>query len=437
MHPIEEKINSIIRFFLYLLFFWFPYSSAVIEISVSVSMVLWFVKRVTIFFKSETVATSLSGRVFNFIKSMKPQGSFLNESIAFFLAVCLISTIFSSNPPQVFRGFLMKTLEWFVIYFLIIEAFVTRRHIMIAIGIFIFTAISTCLDSMIQFHLTHVDFFLGHKITPGGGATAGLKTPNDLGGVLTFVVTFAFSLHFIRTQKKYIRGSILAFFYLSAWSLFITYSRGSWLANIIGIIVCLCLNKRKLRLGFILYVFIIGAGFLMLSKFNIPSPSRLTTTEVQSTTHWRSGLWHDSLGLVKEKPFLGHGINSFMRIFYEYGKSVRGEYYYSPTYAHNCYVQMAVEIGLFGLGFFLWLLFDYFRFIMGHCRKQQGEENLNIMLTGIIAGVSAFLAHSFVDTDLYSLQLSSLFWMMVGLSIAICQLMIRKQSTQTQLIPTG
>ena len=50
---------------------------------------------------------------------------------------------------------------------------------------------------------------------------------------------------------------------------------------------------------------------------------------------------------------------------------------------------------------------------------QTGIWWYGLYLSGISAGIIVTLVHSAVDTNLYSLQLSVLFWLMLGLSSAI------------------
>ncbi len=40
------------------------------------------------------------------------------------------------------------------------------------------------------------------------------------------------------------------------------------------------------------------------------------------------------------------------------------------------------------------------------------------MKAALLAGCVGFLAHSFLDTQLYSLQLSTLFWILLGMTAA-------------------
>ncbi|MBL7198377.1 MAG: hypothetical protein ISS47_09810 [Candidatus Omnitrophica bacterium] len=85
----------------------------------------------------------------------------------------------------------------------------------------------------------------------------------------------------------------------------------------------------------------------------------------------------------------------------------------SGTYAHNCYLQMLAEIGIIGLASFLWIIGRLFKSSIRSFKKSR-----DLLLLGLLAGIIAFLVHSFFDTNLYSLQLSVLFWAMLGLTVA-------------------
>jgi hypothetical protein len=51
--------------------------------------------------------------------------------------------------------------------------------------------------------------------------------------------------------------------------------------------------------------------------------------------------------------------------------------------------------------------------------KKISEAFYGSILLGISTGVFAFLIHSFTDTNLYSLNLATLFWSAIGISQAM------------------
>ncbi len=398
---ILSRIDSIIRFFLYLLIFWLPYSPAVIEVSVVAATLLLIIKRILIF------RVSRSWR-----QTLQPPPSALNKSIYFFIFLCVLSVVGSVFLSDSLHGFISKTLEWFLVYFLILEVFTQRRHIYIALGVLLFTATSTAIDSLVQFYITSKDIFLQHVIEPHSRATAGFKTPDSLGGFLTIVTLVAFALPFILTKKIY-KICSLGIIFLLLWSLFLTFTRGAELGVVLGFVFFLYVMfnsmKRYNPWPFILILILMAA---LSYPFIQKHMNSLFVEDRLNSISWRFQIWRDTLTMIKERPIFGHGLNTYMQIFQEYGQSIKA----SPTYAHNCYLQLAAETGLLGLGCFLFMVFKLFQSTLTLVFLPIFQKDfLKFIALGLLAGLAAFLIHSFFDTNLYSLQLSIYFWYMVGI----------------------
>jgi len=415
----ENKINGVIRFFLYVLIFWLPYSPAVVESCVIIGMILWMIKRGMVAGQQQNLTPSINERFFRYCKCFKLTPSPINRPVAFFLSACFLSVIGSAFFEQSWHNFLTKTLEWFIVYFLVIEVFQKKKHIYIAIFILLFTSGATALDSIVQFHITQKDVFLGHMIEPGSRATAGFKTANGLGAYLTVIIPLILALIFFKGKNLRFRFFVSLTFLLAVWSLIVTFSRGAWLGTLLGIMffpLVFCfhdqLRKFYFALGLVcvttvLYVYF---GLMFTSSFDLEVLVR------HSTVDWRLNIWQDGIRMIKDKPFFGHGINTFMQIF----KFYRSDINTNPTYAHNCYIQLAAETGLFGLLSFLWIIGNLFResfkkvtFFATH------DSHLMILSSGLLSGIFAFLVHSFFDTNFYSLQLSVYLWCVIGLLMAI------------------
>lgn len=408
------RIDAVIRFFFYVLIFWLPYSPAVIESCVVVCFILWLFKRNVIFLRQGRAGSTFRER----LRGLGPEPGFLNRPIAFFLLACVLSVAGSAFFAQSLRNFFTKTLEWFIIYFLAVEVFKDKRHVYTALAVFMFTAVSTVVDSLIQFHVTGKDIFLGHVIVPGSRATAGFKTPNGLGAYLTGVIPLAGSWFFFWKQKFRGRLAALSILLLALWSLAVTFSRGAWLGAFLGTVFLLLvflLHKKTEELYFSAGLFF-ATVILCISFFLILTNS--TGREWlgrHETIGWRMDIWEDSVRMIKDKPLFGHGINTFMRNFESYRRDVGT----NPTYAHNCYIQLAAETGIAGLVCFLWIMAGVFRHSLERIRIHfHANRNLAVLCAGLLSGILAFLVHSFFDTNWYSLQLSVYLWVMIGLLVA-------------------
>ena len=135
---------------------------------------------------------------------------------------------------------------------------------------------------------------------------------------------------------------------------------------------------------------------------------------------WRIQVWKDTVTMIKERPVLGHGVNTYMRILEEYNRDAK----FNPTYAHNSLLQLAAEIGILGLFYFLYILKNLFQYAIETLTGiRNKEEEVLLLGLGLFSGVLGFLVHSLFDTNLYSLQLVIYFWYMAGILVALCHLM--------------
>jgi putative inorganic carbon (HCO3(-)) transporter len=393
---LPERIDAVIRFFLYVLIFWLPYSPAVIETCVIIGLILWILKR------------SIAGKRPNIIPATP-----LNKPILFFLTVCILSASGSVFWQESLPNFLTKTLEWFIVYFLVIEAVTTRKHIYIILGVFLLTLVATALDSLIQYYLTYKDIFLGHVIEPGTRATAGFKTPNGLGAYLIVALPVVVAGIFKRNEDLRHRLLFSLLFFLLIWSLAVTFSRGAWVTAFLGIMVFVLMYMLIQRHSeFYLVSGILFVSILLWAYFGcILTGDSHSDSLRYETIYWRIHIWKDTFNMIQDSPWLGHGINTFMQIFEAY-RTDRG----NPTYAHNSYFQLAAETGLFGLVSFLWIFVNLFRsFLADLASYAMKNDDLILLAMGLLSGIFAFLAHSFFDNHFYSLQLSVYLWFMVGL----------------------
>lgn len=419
---LSERIDAVIRFFLYVLVFWLPYSPAVVESCVVISFVLWVVKRAVVAGQQKSLSGLPHQEFYQYLKDFKPAPSPIDKPIVFFLAFCLISAISSVFWRQSLPNFLTKTVEWFIVYFLVVEVFRKKTHIYIVLILFIVTSLATALDSIVQVYVTHKDLFLGHSITLGGRPTAAFKTSNGLGGYLTVAIPAIFAAALFKNRNLRYRVLIPVIFLFTLWSLVLTFSRGAWLGTFLGGMLMLFIfffHRQKAELYLSLGFFLIIVFLYLLFGLILAGSSSSDLLGRFSTILWRVDIWRDSIPMIKDNLLFGHGINTYMQLFESYRTGKGGP---DPTYAHNCYIQLAVETGIAGLFAFLWIIVELFRKSM-ICldRYWAANYNLTILAVGLFSGIFAFLVHSFFDTHLYSLQLSVYLWFMIGLHVVILE----------------
>ncbi len=406
------------RVFLLILVFFLPYSKAVIEICVIGALVLWTFpliripscpsRRQTAFFP----APRLSGR------NLIPRTP-VDKAVLFFLTVCLLSVVFSVDPVKSLRGFVTKTLEWFVVFYLVTGLYSDRKHINRMVKVYAFTTLVTAMDAFLQF------FWLGHDIFRNramlrDGVTAAFPHPNSLAGYCVIAVPFFFAVCFLPLRKSCHRFVLILLWSLVAGTLILTFSRAGWLAALAGILVFLSFRNRKVLTGLVLTVLVCSWCFVKFSPLEVRKRTRTRPEIVLDDIRWRTNVWKESFSLVKEKPWFGYGLNTYMDVIQ---RTPAGQ---DPIYAHNCFVQVLVETGLAGLAGFVWVLgvlaAAAFKTAWRFCPVPE-ERALVVVLLGALSGVTAFLVHSFFDVHFYSLQLSVYFWLIAGILMSIIRVL--------------
>jgi len=412
INNIPQRIDGLIRVFIYILAFWLPYSPAVIESCVIIAVVLWIVKRLAVHWNL------IKKDARHIFKAFAPPASSLNRPIAVFLIICILSIVSSAFWQSALGDFITKIMEWFAIYWLIQESFTSKRQIFVLLGVTFFTAISTAVDAILQFSILGKDLFYGYPVSPDGRATAGFKAPSGLGAYLASIIPLTLSLIFY-SRNKMAKTGFLVVLGVMVWALMLTFTRGAWTGAFAGILVFVLIyliGSKRIETA---KTFLLALVFLIMT---IAFPLMLNTEKTlkmikrSNTIAWRLEIWQDSMRMIKDRPLFGHGVNTFMPVFQSYRRQIHNY----PTYAHNCFIQLASDVGLLGLAAFGWIFLRLFLDVSCQIRTMALERERMIFLgLGVSASIAAYLVHSFFDTSLFSLQLGVYLWFLVGIQSKI------------------
>ncbi|MBF0483616.1 MAG: O-antigen ligase family protein [Candidatus Omnitrophica bacterium] len=413
---IIRRIDSIIRFFICVMVVFLPLGIAVVEMSIGICIFLWLVKRIILLLSCSVKNSSW----LVWVKGFKPVDTSLNLWISFFLLLCLVSSFFGVQPLVSLRSFYGKIVEWFVVFFIIIEFFDTKERIHRILYVFILIACILSFDGLIQFYWLKKDVLKGIVLTSSGQVSATFSSANSLGIFLALAIPISIVFLFESLNKKIIWLNLLSVV-LMLWVFVLTVSRGAWLALTFSVILTgitiPVLTSGRLKSK---NIFIGLVGLLVIASiFVLESDFARAHFFQENTGSHRITMWEDSFKMLMDRPILGFGVNTFMKNF----QFFRRDPYYFLTYAHNCYLQMLVEIGIVGFSIFVGMVIVYFRRLL-HNLRVLFDEDKQMFLTGIgvFASLVAFFAHSFVDVDFYSLPLARLWWVLMGIGVAIGKL---------------
>lgn len=375
-----------------------PFSISLIEISFTCMLVFWIAKR-AMDYKRQT----------SLVKVFQPMKSELNLPIAAFIIIALLSALNSVSLGLSFKGFFLKLIEGALIYFITIETIADESKLNGILRVLFLSMTLIGADAIFQL-ITGMDFI--RQFSASRMIRGSFGTPNGFGGWLLIMIFLALSLSCSRKNiwlvdfsehSRFERTLRIVSWFLTGLlivCLVLTYSRGAWMAVVLALIFMGVLKGKKL------FVIITVIPVIVFFIFQYA---------IKGTLSWgvRVCLWREALQMIEDFPLLGTGINTYAHIGSRYAIPGGG-----GVYPHNCYLQMAAETGLLGLGAFAWMVIVLFKTSVANL-KMINDSFYKTLLTGMLTGLFGFFAHSFVDTNIYTRQLGTLMWVMMGLIVAV------------------
>lgn len=330
-------------------------------------------------------------------------------------AYLLINLASALQPPWLYEGFkgAFRVLRWVLLTVAVTEVVDSREKLVRAYWAILAVAVFIGVDAMAQV-LTGVEILRNRSMTAFYGQTHRVTGPfphaNDFSAYLCLAV-LAFASAFAgeknRPARRGLYGAGLA---LTLTCLALTYSRGAWIAVVLSFLLWAFLRRSIWPLVLIaLFV----AGAYLKSPFLFQERMQSLVNLWGGTVTERRLLWDESVSMIRERPFLGFGVNTYSRHVERFkDPSV-------PTdrqYAHNGYLHIGAEIGLLGLASFV-LLLGYFFTVTGcvFFARSDTFADAGTAARGLWLGLVAFLIQSATDTTLQSLLLCGMLWMWLGL----------------------
>jgi putative inorganic carbon (HCO3(-)) transporter len=379
-------LDRYIEYLLYVMLAFIPVSIAAIEITFTLAIF-----------------------AFLFKKALKPDFRFAKNLTHLFLLLfwgfCAVS-LFNSGIyfTKSLWALFFKWGEYIFIFLIVEDTLNNPRRLRNAVFILLTVSALIGLDGLIQ-QFRGIDFFW-QRVLVGGRITATFKNQNNFAAYLVPVLLMVTSLVFSPQLKKQYKWILLFLGTLLSICLVLTFSRGAWLGFFAGLVLIPFLFPNVKKAIPFICIFIV---ILIL----IPALRERASYTFQSGGDAdRFALWQSAWAMIRENPYLGKGLGTFMDYFSRYA-TIKGVYY-----AHNCFLQIWAETGIFALLSFLLFVGSVLYKGISSVRKNLLTGQLSAVLAGFICAIFGFLIHSLFDVQLYSLQLAALFWFILGLAIS-------------------
>ncbi len=408
VQDMARPLEKLREYSLYFLLFFLPISNALLEIGVYVFLAAWLVEKIFI-----SRSSNLS-KVFIFLCG-----------IVFF--VHFLTLFHSPDFGLSLKALFFKTGKRLLLMLAVADSVREKRVLLNLLKVFILSAFVVTVDGFFQY-FNGYDLFGKH---PAGlldvryrdelhltfhsfktlRMTATLPSANDLGTYLVAAILLAFGFFFPLntriTRRSFCVGGRLIVFFLAGLGL--PFSRGAIVGLVDAILWLGFYRNKKMFLYALLIVLFLGAfaGRSYFSRGDGINPN-------DPTVRQRIVLWESAIKMSRDHFWIGHGLNTFHRVFPKYKPSeIKG-----TPYVHNSYLQMLAEVGLIGMVAFLTLVACVFQ--KGFRRFMiEANSQAAALMGAVLAAVVAFLVNAFFDTGFFAMALATLFWFLLGYLMAM------------------
>jgi len=344
--------------------------------------------------------------------------NYLNVFILLYLAVMIVSGIFSARPLQSALG--VKE-EWIILlYFAIINTMLSRKVFLNALKVLAVSCSIVGIYAVWQhfygYDLKHGEMLLEHSGYFRSAGFFGLCL--TFGGFYVIACTSILG-SFIGTSA--LRDRLL--FGIPAAILFFaviaSYTRSSWIGAAVGSILLTFVHHWKTGVIYLLIFLLVWLGIYifhpgLITDYGVAS---IVDPDYSEGSEVRMDLWDKGLEMWKDNPVLGLGPGNFTYYHDAYNFP---EHIYGYHHLHNEILNVAVQMGILGVIAFLgmWVVFivECFRFWK---RERERDPHAAASVLGCAGAVAGILAGGMFQCFYTDIEVGMLWWFIVGLASAV------------------
>lgn len=377
---------------LYGLLFLLPFSKAAVEIGFGFLLISWLI--------AHCDARWRRGMVWR-RPSWRPMGL----AVGAYLVACALSILVSDAPALSVNAFINKWLEYLLLFVIAADLAARRRLGRPIVAVLACSTAFVVIEAVTQERFGR-GLFRHFPLGRFERMTGPYENPIDL--ATYFMVVIPIFLAAASTARSRWRWVLWVGLMGLMACVTRTEAMSAWLGLGVGLLIASGFDRGLRRAAMVLLVATaVGGGAILHASGHFERA--VSFSDIGRID--REYMWKAAIGMIRDRPVLGHGLNTFMANYLRY--RVGGEA--QPRYAHNCYLQVAAETGLVGLVTFLALLALLCVRLITSLRRLKGAERTR--LAGWLAGLLAFLVQAGLDTNFYALRQAALFWTLAGVAL--------------------
>lgn len=335
----------------------------------------------------------------------------LNFPILLLIGLSILSTargiaVGSVPSPLTAVFYILKTVEFFTVFFLVLTAVRTepaiRRFLAFTILVFV------CVGVYALFQVPSVEIFSTNRIT---APFEGNPEPATIGGYMAFLLLIITSLFLYEKNpaRKWLYGLIGIIVFIP---FLYTLNRTSYAAFLAGLFFIALIEKRRRFVLFVIALLLITPVFfsgavkerIAWTWKDAVNPGREIGVDasMQQRVYAFKKLW----GFWKESPVIGWGVCSW-------------------ALPDSQYARTLSEIGILGLGLWIWIFTRLFK-MSKWLFENSGDGMMKGFLLGYRAGLLGLAMHGFGAITLYIVRIMEPFWFVSGLVVSLYLIKIRE-----------
>lgn len=247
------------------------------------------------------------------------------------------------------------------------------------------------------------------------------ENPNVYGEYLILIIMINVAL-FATLKKPLLKVCALILLALSGLCMILTYSRGCWIGIALAVALFLFIYSKK--------VFLLFAVLGVVALFFLPKSVMTRLLSIgnlaDSSTSYRVYIWQGTMNMLKDfwVTGIGVGTSAFNHVYpiYAFGAI-------SAPHPHNLYLLLLSEMGILGLLVFAVLMIMILKKLFVTANKS-GDKIISAYSAALFSALVGFLVQGIFDNVWYNYRVFLLFWIIVGLSGAVC--LIHKKTEDTE-----
>jgi O-antigen ligase len=249
----------------------------------------------------------------------------------------------------------------------------------------------------------------GTSFEDAGSRILGTFThPNILAFYLVLVVGLVFytlkTMPISRVKKAFLLMYLANVFIL----LIATKTRNAWISCWLLFLIYGFLKQKR-------YIFI-SLGIVAVAMLIPEIASRAADMKSASSGGklnsfaWRVELWKSSMPWIKERFFTGYGLASFQDMSRQFFLLER-----KGVDAHNTYVQILFEMGIFGLLSYITIYFSIFKTFLARIKRSPGKMSMEYAI--ILSYIITYVISCYADNMFFYLAMNWYFWFLIGVML--------------------